>query len=129
MGVGWLAVVAAVVMMVVAAVMPAVVALSLRMILCVHILGFSCFMKRRDGPMDGWTDLHSYSRTYGRIYGRKDRPSYRVARMYQKIVLSHLFPWLFNQKGGFFTPIKYNTPFGVYLQYLQADFFLLSLKL
>ena len=40
------------------------------MILCVNIVGFSCFMKRLNGPMDG----------------RMDRSSYRDARIHLKIV-------------------------------------------
>ena len=56
MGVGRLAVVSVVVAVVVMAVTLAVVVVYLRMILCVHIVGFSCFMKR---PMDGPTDLRT----------------------------------------------------------------------
>ena len=44
----------------VVAVTLAVVVVSLRMILCVHIGGFSCFMKRRYGRTDGPTDGPSY---------------------------------------------------------------------
>ena len=48
----------------------------LRMILCLQIVRFPCFLKRRNGP----TDL----RTYGRTYGPTDRPSYRDARTHLK---------------------------------------------
>ena len=56
--VGWMAVV--VVMAAVVVVTLAVVMVSLRMILCAHVVGFSCFMKmhygQTDGPTDRWTD-------------------------------------------------------------------------
>ena len=72
-----LAVVAAVV---VVAVTLAVVVLSLMMILCVHLVGFSCFMKRRNGQTDLRTDRPPYRdarthlkiQTYRRIYGPTD---------------------------------------------------------
>ena len=67
-GVGRLAAVVALVL--------AVVVISLRMILYVHIVGFSYFMKRRNGH----TDIH----TYGRTDIRTDRPSYRDARTHLK---------------------------------------------
>ena len=33
-----------------------VVVVSLGMIICVHIVGFSCFMKRSNGLTYGWTE-------------------------------------------------------------------------
>ena len=51
----------------------AVVVVSLRMILCVYIVGFLCFLKRRSGRTDPRTD------------GLTDRPSYRDARTHLKI--------------------------------------------
>ena len=50
-GGGRLAVVAAAAAVVVVVTL-AVVVVSLRMILCVYIVGFSCFLKRRSGPTD-----------------------------------------------------------------------------
>ena len=68
-GIGRLAVVAAVVVVAwVVAVTLAVIVVFLRMIRRVNV-GFPCFMKRQDGPMDG--------RTYGRMDGWT--PSYRDA--------------------------------------------------
>ena len=60
-GVGQMAVV-------VVAVTLAVVVVSLRMILCVHIGGLSCFMKRRNL----WMDLRTDPRTDQRTDGRRD---------------------------------------------------------
>ena len=37
----------------------AVVVVSLRMILCVYLDRFSCFLKRRSGQTDGRTDGHT----------------------------------------------------------------------
>ena len=54
----WAVVAAAVVVVGVASavvVTLAVVVESLRLILCVYIVGFSCFLKRRPRPMDLWT--------------------------------------------------------------------------
>ena len=50
----------------------AVVVVSLRMILCVCIVGFSRFLKRHSGPTDLGTD------------GPTDRPSYRGVRTHSK---------------------------------------------
>ena len=50
-GIRWMAVMAVVVAVV------AVVVVTLGMILCVHIVGFSCFMKRRNGRTYGQTLL------------------------------------------------------------------------
>ena len=50
----------------------AVVVESLRLILCVYIVGFLCFLKRRSGRTDLRTD------------GLTDRPSYRDARTHRK---------------------------------------------
>ena len=51
--------------------------LPLRMILCLQIVCFPCFLKRRNGRTYGWT--------YGPTDLRMDRPSYRVARTHLKI--------------------------------------------
>ena len=37
----------------------------LRMILCLQIVHFPCFLKRRNGPTYGPTDLRTYGPTYG----------------------------------------------------------------
>ena len=50
-------------MAVVAALAEAMV--PLRMILCLQIVRFLCFLKRRNGQTDGPTDLRTYGRTYG----------------------------------------------------------------
>ena len=64
-GVGRLAVVAAVVVVAwVVAVTLAVIVVFLRMIRRVNI-GFPCFMKRRDRPTDLWTDGPMDGWTYG----------------------------------------------------------------
>ena len=72
MGVGWLVVVA---VFVVVAVKLAVVVVSQRMIRCVNMVGFSCFIKRCNGWTYRWMDLWTL-----------DRPSYRDVRMHLKIV-------------------------------------------
>ena len=73
----WAVVVAAALVVVAAAVVVtlAVVVESLRLILCVYIVGFSYFLKRcsrpmdlwtygrTDGPMDLWMDLRKYPLT------------------------------------------------------------------
>ena len=70
------------VMVVVVAVMVTVVAalaeamLPLRMIVCLQIVCFPCFLKRRNGRTYGWT--------YGPTDLRTDRPSYRDARTHLK---------------------------------------------
>ena len=50
----------------------AVVVVSLRMILCAYIVGFSRFLKRHSGPTNLGTD------------GPTDRPSYRGVRTHSK---------------------------------------------
>ena len=67
-GIGRMAVMAAVVAV------AAVVMVTLGMIVCVHIVGFSCFMKRR-----------TYGPTNERTDGPTDRPSYRDARTHLKM--------------------------------------------
>ena len=59
-------------MMVVAVAVVAALALVLRMFLCLQIVRFPCFLKRRNGPTDGPTD----------------RPSYRDARTHLKTAVA-----------------------------------------
>ena len=84
-------VVAAVVVVVVAAaivVTLAVVVEYLRMILCVYIVGFSCFLKRRPGPTDLWREGRMDGPMGLWTDGPTEIPSYRDARTHVKIPVS-----------------------------------------
>ena len=58
----------------------------LRMILCLQIVRFPCFLKRRNGPTYGRMDLRTDGPTDGRTDGPTDRPSYRDARTHLKMM-------------------------------------------
>ena len=89
-------VVVVVVVVVVAAVVVtlAVVVKSLRMILCIYIVGFSCFLKRRSGPTDLWMEGRMDGPMDLQMDGPTEIPSYRDVRTHPRMGWNHFLSFL-----------------------------------